>query len=67
LCRWRIENRNQNFRDSGLGKTMKKRKTPDFIECDECGEIFVIDEPFCPYCGKSTEEIIKAMEKKQKA
>jgi len=49
------------------GKTMKKKRTPDFIECDECGEIFVIDEPFCPYCGKSTEEIIKAMEKKQKA
>jgi len=47
--------------------TKKKGKgQATFLECDECGEIFVIDEPFCPYCGKSTEKVIKAMEKKQK-
>ncbi|MBQ9031494.1 MAG: hypothetical protein IJ106_08590 [Parasporobacterium sp.] len=47
---------------------MKKNREnqPDFLECEECGEIFVIDEPFCPCCGKPTEEIIKALEKKQK-
>lgn len=40
------------------------RDLPDFLECDECGEIFVIDEPCCPYCGKPTEEVIEAMLKK---
>jgi len=46
---------------------MKKREKDraDFLECDECGEIFVIDEPFCPYCGKPREEVLKDMEKKQ--
>lgn len=30
-----------------------------FIQCPECLEIFLIDEPFCPYCGKPTEEILE--------
>ena len=34
------------------------------VECDYCGELFVEGEPFCPYCGKPVEEIIKAWEEK---
>ena len=30
-----------------------------YIICDYCGELFVEGEPFCPYCGKPAEEIIK--------
>lgn len=37
-----------------------------FIECDYCGEVFVEGEPFCPYCGKPVEEIIKDLKEKDK-
>ena len=43
---------------------MKKQKNEGYIECDYCGELFVEGEPYCPYCGKPVEEIIKAWEEK---
>ena len=32
------------------------RKKDDFVTCPECGEIYVIDEPMCPYCGADNPE-----------
>ena len=44
---------------------MKIQKYEGYIECDYCGELFVEGEPFCPYCGKPVEEIVKAWEEKE--
>lgn len=45
---------------------MNKQRDNGFIECDYCGELFVEGEPFCPYCGKTVEEIIKTWQEKGK-